>query len=253
MQVALEPAAFGVAGLDDAARDAAAFFGDRDAGGGLSLPLRERGTHLGRFGLLGSLAHREAGEPGDREQQWSEDQVARGVSRVVVGHDRRSAEHDHQPEPRLNGVAEVPQQECGGKPGQGNAGCERDQLPIGEGQRRSHQPDGRRCGEREAAPPEQRKHDDRDRRDGEPPRRARLALRVVRERNLERARDRGDHDQRVEPVRAHEGPNPAHDVNVLHGSERVALAPRKRRRCGLPGQAAAANSAWVVAAGTSRA
>ena len=74
MQVALEPPALGVAGLHDAARDAAAFFGDRDAGGSLPLPLGEAGTRFRRFGLLGPLAHREAGEPADGVQQGSEDQ-----------------------------------------------------------------------------------------------------------------------------------------------------------------------------------
>ena len=50
------------------ARDPRALLGDRDARRRLALALGLRGAHLGRLGLLGPLAQREAGEPGDREQ-----------------------------------------------------------------------------------------------------------------------------------------------------------------------------------------
>ena len=46
---------------------------------------------LRRLGLRRALAQREAGEPGDREQDRDEDELAGGVVGVVVDDDRRAA------------------------------------------------------------------------------------------------------------------------------------------------------------------
>ena len=51
------------------ARDPRPLLGDGDAGGRVPLPLGLGRAPLGRLGLLGPLAQREAREPGDREQE----------------------------------------------------------------------------------------------------------------------------------------------------------------------------------------
>ena len=53
----------------------------------------------------------------------------------VVDDDRRPAEHDRQPEPRLDGVAEVAEQERGGEPGEVDADREHDQPAVDERER----------------------------------------------------------------------------------------------------------------------
>ena len=58
------------------ARDPGALLGDGDARGRLALPLGLRRAFFRRLGLRGPLAQREAGEPGDREQDGDEDEVA---------------------------------------------------------------------------------------------------------------------------------------------------------------------------------
>ena len=184
------------------ASDARAFLGDRNTGGRLPLPLGMGCAHLCRFRPLAPLAHCEAGEPADPEQEGSEDQFAGGVVRIVVDDDRRPAEHDRQTEPRLSCVAEVAEQERGGEPGDGDTRRERDQPPIDEREPRGQHPDRRGCGEGETAAPQQGQHDQRDRGYGEPGRRLRLSNRVVPQSNLERACGGSDRDQHGEPIRA---------------------------------------------------
>ena len=87
------------------ARDPRALLGDRDPGRGLALALGVRRALLGRLGLRGAPAQREAGEPGDHEQGRAEDQVAGRVVRVVVADDRRAADDDREPDPALARVA----------------------------------------------------------------------------------------------------------------------------------------------------
>src|SRR4051794_34222234 len=88
------------------ARDAGPLFGYGDPSGGLPLPLRQGGAQLRRVGSLATLTQCEAGEPADREEEGSEDELAGIVSRIVVDDDRGPAEHDRQAEPRLDRVAE---------------------------------------------------------------------------------------------------------------------------------------------------
>ena len=59
------------------ARDPRPLLRDGDPGGRLALPLRLRRTCLGRVGLLGPGVEREAGEPGDPEQERDEDELTR--------------------------------------------------------------------------------------------------------------------------------------------------------------------------------
>ena len=62
------------------ARDPRALLGDGDARRRLALPLGLGRARLGRLGLLGPLAQREAGEPDDREQDRDEDELAGSVA-----------------------------------------------------------------------------------------------------------------------------------------------------------------------------
>ncbi len=89
------------------ARDAGALLGHGEAGGRLPLALGVVRPDLRRLGPLDALAHGEAGEPADREQQRGEEQLARVVARIVVHDDRGPAEHDRQAIARLDGVAQV--------------------------------------------------------------------------------------------------------------------------------------------------
>ena len=118
-------------------------------------------------------------------------------------------------------VATVAEQVCGGQAGDGGAGREDDEPPVDERQRGGEQPHPGRRGEGKAAAPEQRQGDGRRRREGKPQRRARGVGRVVPERELERASERDQHDQRVEAVRAREWAEACHASNVLQP-----LAPR---------------------------
>ena len=118
------------------AGDPRALLGHRDARRRLALPLGLGRALFRRLGLLGPLAQGEAGEPGDREQERDEDELARRVAGVVVDDDRRAAEHDRQAEPRLHGVAEVAEQERRGHAGDEGAAGEHDQPPVDERERR---------------------------------------------------------------------------------------------------------------------
>ena len=80
------------------ARDPRPLLGDRDARRAFTLALGLRRARLRRFRLLGALAQREAGQPADPEQERGEDELGRGVVRVVVDHERRAAEREHEAE-----------------------------------------------------------------------------------------------------------------------------------------------------------
>jgi hypothetical protein len=92
-------------------RDPHALLCDRDARRRLPLALRLPRALLGRVGLRGALAQGEAGEPGDRDEERDEDELARRVRRVVVHDDRRAAHCHGEADPRLGAVGEVPEQE----------------------------------------------------------------------------------------------------------------------------------------------
>ena len=201
------------------ARDARALLGDCDTRRGLALPLRLRRTQLRCVGALGSLAQDEAGEPADPEQHGREDDLARRVVGVVVDDDRRAGEHDREADSRLRVVREVAEQERRGHAGDERARGEHDQPAVDQGDRRTQEPDRRRCGEREAATCEQRQDDQRHRRHGEPVRRRRLVRRVVPECHLEGALECGDRDQDVEPVPPHERCELAHTRNLLQATD----------------------------------
>jgi hypothetical protein len=76
------------------ARDPRPLLGHRDAGRRVPVPLGLGRAHLGRIGLRGALAHREARQPADPEQQRDEDQLAGRVCGAVGIYDRGAAEHD---------------------------------------------------------------------------------------------------------------------------------------------------------------
>ena len=83
--------------------DPRALLGDGDACCRLALPLGLHRPCFGRLGLLGPLAEREAGEPGNREQDRDEDELAgRRLVRLVVDDDRHAADGDGQAQPRLH-------------------------------------------------------------------------------------------------------------------------------------------------------
>ena len=201
------------------ARDPGALLRDGDAGRGLSLALGARRAYLRLLGLLGTLAHREPGEPADPEQQRGEEQIGRVMGGIVVGDYRGAADHDREADPGLRGVAQVAEQKRRGKPG--NRGTRRDgqDSAINHRERGGDDPHRRGRGEWEAAAREQRQHDERDRGHREPQRRVRL----VRERDPDGRCERRDHDQRVESVFASQLPQPVHGSNVPQ-----ALEPRLR-------------------------
>ena len=117
------------------ARDAGTLLGHRDAGGRLAFALGLERTLFRRFGLLGPLAQREAGQPADPEQDGSEDELGRRVPGVVVDDECGTAERDHQADSRLSAVAEISEQERRGQSGDGGAGGERDQPSVDERER----------------------------------------------------------------------------------------------------------------------
>ena len=78
-----------------------------------------------------------------------------------------------------------------------------------------HEPDRRRRREGQAPACEQRQHDERDGGYGEPAGGGRLVRRVVPERDLEGALERGEEDQGVESVLPRECCEPRHTRNVL--------------------------------------
>jgi hypothetical protein len=91
-------------------RDPRALLSDCDAGRRVALALGICGAFFRRLGLHHPLTQCETGKPGDREQDRGEYEVARRVGRVVVDNDRRAAQHDGQPDTRLNDVTQVAQQ-----------------------------------------------------------------------------------------------------------------------------------------------
>ena len=206
------------------ARDPRALLGDRDAGGGLALALGVDGALLRRLDLLGALAQGVTGQPGDQEQGGREDVVAGGVAGLVRDDDRRPAQDDGQPDPRLRGVAELAEQERGGHSRDRQRRRVADQPAVGERDGGGEQPDRDRRAEGPAVAGEQRQHDERGGGHGEPGRR--LALRVAAERDLERALERAEHDQDVESVAAGEGDEPAHGATLSH-VPRVRLIPEE--------------------------
>ena len=148
----------------------------------------------------------------------------------AVGHDdRRGADHDGQAQPRLPPVAEIAEQERRGHAGDGDAGREDDQPPVDERERRAQDPYRRGGAEGKPTAPEQGQHDDRRGRDGEPQGGTWGLLRVVSQGDVERARDREQHDQRVEPVPPHEEIDPRHSANLLHRFAGHVLRRSERR------------------------
>ena len=199
------------------AGDPRPLLGHRDPCGGLALPLGLGRAHLRSLCLLGALPQGVAGEPADPEEERDEEELAWTRVRAVVHDYRRAAEDQGQADPRLDGVAEVAEQERGRQADGGDARRERDQPPVHERERRAQHPDGGGRAEWEAAAREQRQHDERGRRDGEPQRRGRGVRVVAAEGDPEHPGDRGDHDQGVESVPADEQRELPHAVNVLHG------------------------------------
>ena len=147
----------------------------------LEQPAERRGAEDAGLGLRGALAQGAPGDPGDREHDRDEDEVAGVVVRVVVDDDRRAAEHDGEPEPRPDGVGNLAEQERRSRTGDGRA--RRWTRRAAHRRTRARRPAARPRQERRTgsgggrAAPARR----RDRRHGEPQRRARLRQRVVSE------------------------------------------------------------------------
>jgi hypothetical protein len=194
------------------ARDSRPLLCHRDAGGRVPLALRDSRAKLSCLGLLGALAQREAGDPGDCEIDREEDELARGVCRDLVDEDNQTADDDAQADSRLPGVAQVPEQEGDRKPDHEEALHGRDQLPVDERDPGREHPVGDEGAERKAPTGEDREHEDRERRQAEPERRA---CGIASDDQLEHRSDRESGDQQVEPVLAQETSSP-HALNVLH-------------------------------------
>ena len=196
--------------------DPCALLGDGDACGGLALALGPGGAFFRRFGLLGTLAQGVARDPSDHEPEGNEDEDAgRLIARDVVDDDHDADEHDDQANTRLHGAPQVPEQERACQPDDAEAADERKQQSVDERERRGQEPVGRRSGEGKAPTCEQRQHENRHRRYGEPQRRGRRARRVASDDELEHARDRQERDQQLEPVLTREVSDPAHELKVL--------------------------------------
>ena len=196
-------------------RDPGALLGHRDAGERVAFTLGVARPLLGCFGLHGSLTHGKAGDPADGEEHRQEEELAGGVARIAVDDDRRPAEHDGQPEPRLAGLAEIAQQQRSRHSGRDGADREHDQATVHQRERPAEQPDRGGRGKAKAPACEQRQHDQGSRRNGEPERRARLPHRVVPEGDLEGALECREHDQDVEAVPAGEAREPVHAAELL--------------------------------------
>ena len=182
------------------ARDPGALLGHGDACRRVALALGRGRALLGRLGLLGALVDGEPAQPADREQQRDEEELAGAVHGLVLDHDRRPADRDRKPDPRVDVVAQAPEQERGGHPGDEDRGREHDQRAVHERERRRHDPHRRGRSERKAPAGEQRQDHERRCRCPEPRRDARRFRGVLPERHLEGALDRREHDQRVEAV-----------------------------------------------------
>jgi hypothetical protein len=117
----------------------------------------------------------------------------------------------------VDGVSEVAEHEGGDHPSEIDTRRERDQVPVGERERRAHEPECGRRAEGKAAAREQHEHQEHRRRNGEPQRRLRRVLCVLPDGELERGDERHQDDQGVEPVRASEVSAPTHGLNVLQG------------------------------------
>jgi hypothetical protein len=191
------------------------FLGDGDARRCLPLPLGLGRAQFGRLGLLGPLAQRVAREPADPELEGEDEEETGRMAGDLVDDGCRSAENDGQPHGRLQRVAQVSEQERGCHPDDDQAADERDQLPVDERDPRREQPVRRRAGERKAAAREEREHQCRDGRYGEPHRRRRCIRRVASEREVEQAHGRQEDDRPLEPVLTRELSDPAHALKVL--------------------------------------
>ena len=161
------------------------------------------GALLGSLGLGGALAQGEAGQPGEPEHDREREQLGAGVGRVVEATIAAPPSTIARPARRCTRSGNLAEQERRRQPGGVDARRERDQAPVGERHRGREQPDrrGRRerraGGGRAAAGPSARPA----------PRRGRPGLRRVRrvlaQQDLDRALDRREDDQDVEPALLH--------------------------------------------------
>ncbi len=185
-------------GVVQLAGDPGSLFGRRDARGDCPLALGADGPLFRRLGVPGAFPQGQARAPDDREQHRDEDELAAGVTGVVVNHDRRAAHHDGQADPSLPGVTEVAEQERGDHRRDERADRGHHQLPVDEGDRHAKHPVRRGGGERKPVTAEKCQDHQRHRRRGEP----RRPLSLVPERHLDRALGRHEHYQNVQRVPA---------------------------------------------------
>ena len=99
------------------ARDPGALLGHGDACRRVALALGRGRALLGCLGLLGALVDGVPAQPADREQQRDEEELTGAVHGLVLDHDRRAADRDRKPDARVDVVAQAPEQERGGHPG----------------------------------------------------------------------------------------------------------------------------------------
>ena len=133
------------------AGDPCALLGDRDAARGVPLALGLYRAHLRRFGLLGALAQREAGEPADREQRRDEDELARGMARGCCRR-RSPRRRSRSPGPAVPATSSrrLPSSRAAAMPATKTPYVNGTQSPVDERKRGGQQPEGRGRGEREA-------------------------------------------------------------------------------------------------------
>ena len=133
---------------------------------------------------------------------------------VVVDDDRRASEHDGQAGARLEAVTQVAQQQGSGHTGDEDPVVVDDQPTVEERQRRTDQPDGRGCSEREPMTSEQAEHDGGDRCRLEPKGHAGRGIRVVPNAVPIALATAATTIKKVETVLGKEQPDAAHPVNV---------------------------------------
>ncbi len=196
------------------ARHPGAFLGHRHPGRGLAVPLCADGPLLGGLGLLVALPQGEAGQPSDREEHGGADEVRRGMCRVVVDHDGRADQHEHQAQARELSTTETTQEEGRIHARQEDARLGGDQVTVEEAQRWRDDPDGGRRQEREAPPRQQGQDHQADRGGLEPQSRTVGPLGVGAHQGGDGARQRVADDQDVEAPDREEPPDSTHPVNV---------------------------------------
>ena len=158
---------------------------------------RSRCSRAGSRGSGRELAsERQAGEPGDREDEGNEAEVAEPLGRVVVDDESCGHQRDAEPDRRSIAPEEHSEQEGRGENGDEVAERVRRELPVDDGSDDADDEDRRGSSERVAPPCEQREDHGRGPRRVQPGRAVELPVAVVQvERDLDRRKDCDSDDE----------------------------------------------------------